>query len=217
MPAGILFDLDGTLLDSLGDLADAMNDALRSLALPTHPQQAFRRMVGDGARLLAERATPSPWRTDPHVVDTVFRRYVESYGRRWHLNSPPFAGIPELLDACTASRRPIAVLSNKPDVFTQQVVRTLLPRWPWAAIRGQSTGTPRKPSPDGALAVARDLGLDPADCLFVGDSGVDMACAAAAGMCGLGALWGYRDPAELTAAGARALLSHPSEVAAWLG
>jgi phosphoglycolate phosphatase len=173
-------------------------------------------MVGDGAQLLAERAAPPAWRADAAVVGEIYRRYVDCYGRRWHLNSPPFHGIPELLDACVARGRPIAVLSNKPEVFTQQVVCTLLARWPWAAIRGQRPGTPRKPAPDGAVAVARDLGLAPAECLFVGDSGVDMACASAAGMRGLGALWGYRDRSELTAAGARALVAHPAEVIPWL-
>ena len=111
----------------------------------------------------------------------------------------------------------MAVYSNKPEIFTQQIVRTLLPQWPWAAIRGQRPGTPRKPAPDGAVALATELGVHPRNCLFLGDSGVDMACAAAAGMCGLGALWGFREAAELRAAGARALVAHPDEVLPWLG
>jgi phosphoglycolate phosphatase len=216
MAGGILFDLDGTLLDTLGDLADSMNDALGSLALPAHPRARYRHLVGDGAQILAARATPPHWRNDPVLTDAVYRRYVECYSMRWQRNSLPYPGIPALLDACASRGLAMAVYSNKPDIFTQQIVQTLLPRWPWAAVRGQRPGTPRKPAPEGALALAAAMNLSPADCLFLGDSGVDMACAAAAGMCGLGALWGFREQDELLAAGARALVAHPHDVLPWL-
>jgi len=212
----LIFDLDGTLLDSLRDLAHSMNDALRSLSFSAHPLAAYCDFVGDGAQQLALRATPAHWRHDPIAVSAVYEKYLDCYSRRWDFESTPFDGIPELLDQCVAREIKIAVLSNKIDLFTQQVVSTLLPRWPWAAIRGQRPDTPRKPAPDGALALAAQLELPCEACAFLGDSGVDMACAKSAGMPALGALWGYRLREEMAAAGADFFVAHPSEVLPWL-
>ncbi len=208
----LIFDLDGTLLDTLGDLADSMNAALRSLGFPTHPLSAYRVFVGDGAQMLATRAVPAHWRADDATVDAVYRAYLAAYDRHWHVNSPPYAGIPQLLDALVARGTRLAVLSNKADRFTHLVVEKLLPSWPWAAVRGQRADTARKPSPDGAFAIAEELGLSPQECAFLGDSGVDMACANAAGMLSLGALWGFRPQAELEEHGARHLVATPADV-----
>lgn len=204
----VIFDLDGTLLDTLEDIADAMNDALRELAMRGHALPAYRRFVGDGAQMLAARVVARPV-ADPLTIQTVYQRYLEAYGRRWHLKSRPYAGIDRLLDGCEAAGLGLAVLSNKADHFTRQVVERFLPRWSWLAVRGQRAGTPRKPAPDGALALADQMGVSPAECLFLGDSDVDVLCARSAGMWALGALWGFRPRAELEAAGAHALAATP--------
>ncbi len=212
MPGAIIFDLDGTLLDTLEDLADSMNDALRALGFPTHPLEAYRTFVGDGAQMLAQRAVPAAHARDEVTVGAAYQAYLGAYGRRWSLKSRPYDGVRDLLDACVVRGVKLAVFSNKADPFTQVVIRTLLPDWPWSAIRGQRADCPRKPAPDGALQVASELGLDPGDCWFLGDSGVDMACANAAGMRGFGALWGFRSRAELEEAGAAHLVASPAEM-----
>jgi phosphoglycolate phosphatase len=207
----IIFDLDGTLLDTLEDLADSMNDALRRIALPVHPLSAYRQFVGDGAQMLAHRAVPVH-RRDPVTVDFAYSAYLECYARRWHLKSRAYPGIPELLDHCVTLGLRLAVLSNKADHFTRKVVSALLPHWPWSVIRGQVSGVPRKPAPDGAFAVARELGVAPAECLLLGDSAVDIACARTAGMASVGALWGFRPKSELESAGPDDLANSPAEV-----
>lgn len=208
----LICDLDGTLLDTLDDLGDSMNAALLSFGFPTHSLAAYRRMIGDGAQQLAARAVPDAWRHDATAIDATYEAYLKHYARRWHLKTRPYAGIPALLDACAADGIALAVFSNKADSFTQQTVRHFLGAWPWAEIRGQREDTPRKPAPEGALAIAAALGMAPEDCAFLGDSGVDMQCARAAGMIGIGAEWGFRPTEELTACGARHLAATPAAV-----
>lgn len=208
----LICDLDGTLLDTLEDLGDSMNDALSSLGFPRHPVAAYRPMIGDGAHMLAARAAPPAWQQDAAAIDAIYEAYLQAYARRWHLKTRPYAGIPELLDACAAAGVKLAVFSNKADVFAQETVRHFLARWSWAEIRGQRSGVARKPAPDGALAIASALGVHPADCLFLGDSGVDMQCANAAGMTAIGARWGFRPAEELAAHGAHHLAASPAEV-----
>ncbi len=212
----IIFDLDGTLLDTLGDLADSMNDALRRMAFPAHALPAYRQMVGDGAQTLATRALPAVHR-DEATISKAYDLYRDSYSRRWDFDSPPFPGIPELLAALVERGVRLAVYSNKPDVFTQLVVAKLLPGWPWEVVLGQVEGTPKKPAPDGAVIVAKRLGLEPGEILFLGDSDVDILCANDAGMLSVGAGWGFRDREELRAAGAARLVDAPLEVLGLLG
>jgi phosphoglycolate phosphatase len=210
-PRAVIFDLDGTLLDTLEDLADSMNDALRRIAFPVHPIASYRHFVGDGPQMLARRAVPEHHRNTA-TVGVVYATYLECYQRRWSLKSRAYPGISGLLDHCVATGLRLAVLSNKADHFTRLVVSGLLPHWPWAVVRGQLDGVPRKPAPEGALAVARELGIAPAECLFLGDSAVDIACAHAAGMSSIGALWGFRPRAELESAGPDCLAASPDEV-----
>jgi phosphoglycolate phosphatase len=212
MPALLLCDLDGTLLDTLEDLADSMNDALRSFGFPVHSLDGYRQKIGDGAQMLAARAVPAAHAGDAATVDAVYHAYLAVYERRWRFKTRPYDGIAELLDACVASGLRLAVYSNKPDRFTRMTVEALLPGWPWAAIRGQRPDTARKPAPDGALAVAAELGVDPRTCSFLGDSEADMHCARAAGMTAIGALWGFRSREEIAAAGAHHLAASPAEV-----
>jgi phosphoglycolate phosphatase len=211
-PEALIFDLDGTLLDTLGDIGDAMNASLVAHGWAPHSPEAYRRMVGDGAQMLAARAVPAWHQGDAVAVDSVYRVYLEAYGRHWANTSRAYEGIPTVLDACVAQGIKIAVYSNKADHFAQQVTRHLLPGWPWEVIRGQVAAVPRKPAPDGAVLVAQALGVAPSRCWFLGDSGVDIECAVGAGMRALGALWGFRSRAELEEAGADALLACPVDV-----
>lgn len=207
----ILFDLDGTLLNTLRDLADAANHALTAQGFPAHPVDAYRYFVGEGAQNLVTRALPEAARTEA-AIQRALALFRDAYAQNWNAHTRPYPGVPELLAALRARRLPLAVLSNKPNDFTQQCVHALLPDGEFACVFGQREGRPRKPDPSGALEIAATLGVTPADVLYVGDSGIDMQAARAAGMFPVGALWGFRDKAELLANGAQALIARPEEL-----
>ncbi len=208
----ILFDLDGTLLDTLEDLATAANRALGTLGLPAHPTDAYRVFVGDGLRTLAERILPGEQRSAAQV-DALVAAFEREYSRTWNERTEPYAGVPEMLDRLTGDGYRLSVLSNKPDAFTRLCVEQLLPHWTFAPLYGQRPGVPKKPDPAAALAIAVELDLDPAEMLYLGDTATDMHTARAAGMAAVGVLWGFRTADELRAAGARHLITHPGELA----
>ena len=208
----ILFDLDGTLLDTLEDLATAANRALGTLGLPAHPTDAYRVFVGDGLRTLAERILPGEQRSAAQV-DELVAAFEREYSRTWNERTAPYAGVPEMLDRLTGDGYRMSVLSNKPDAFTRLCVEQLLPHWTFAPLYGQRPGVPKKPDPAAALAIAAELDLDPAEVLYLGDTATDMHTARAAGMAAVGVLWGFRSADELRAAGARHLITHPGELA----
>lgn len=207
----VLFDLDGTLLDTLADLAAAGNAALRAMGLPEHPVEAYRYFVGDGMERLVRRLLPAEC-GDAATLAACGARMRAEYAARWADTTRPYAGVAELLDALAARRLPLAVLSNKPDEFTQLCVARLLPQWRFEVILGAQAGWPRKPDPATALEIARRLAVPPADVLYLGDTNTDMQTATAAGMFAVGVLWGFRTANELLAAGARVLLAQPTEL-----
>jgi phosphoglycolate phosphatase len=207
----ILFDLDGTLLDTLDDLADSSNAALDAMNLPSHPVTDYRYFVGDGLENLVRRIMGTR-ASDPAAVARGVELARQEYARRWCDKSKPYPGIPELLDQLTAQRIPMTVFSNKPDEFTQLCIARLLPNWHFAVVLGASAAFPKKPDPAGALAVAAKLGVAPADILYLGDTNTDMRTAVAAGMYPVGALWGFRTAEELRDAGAAVLVKSPMDV-----
>jgi phosphoglycolate phosphatase len=204
-----LFDLDGTLLDSLHDIGAAMNHALAHHGLPVHPLSDYRGFVGEGVRVLVSRAVPAG-REALHeaVLDTYRVRYAECMLD----TTRPFPGIPELLSRLAGEGVKLAVLSNKPHASTRRLVESLLPEVRFGAIYGERAGVPRKPDPTAALGLAAELGVGPEDCAFIGDTAVDMDTARAAGMYGVGVTWGFRDVEELQAHGARALAHTTDEL-----
>lgn len=213
MPAqAVLFDLDGTLLDTLADIAAAANAALVAEGMPAHPDAAYRRFIGDGVAMLVRRALPEGVEHDDARVDRCVRLFHETYATSWNVSTRPYDGIPALLDALAARGLPLAILSNKPDEFTRLCADAQLGRWAWAAVVGQREGVPRKPDPTSALAIAAGLGLGPADVVYVGDSGVDMRTATAAGMRAVGVSWGFRSVEELREIGASAIIDHPAQL-----
>jgi len=207
----ILFDLDGTLLDSLADLASAANRVLAARGLPVHPEGAYRFFVGDGLATLVERILP-PSRRNPALVAETMAAFEADYGHNWQVRTRPYAGIAAMLDALVAGGMSLSILSNKPDGFTRLCAERLLPQWRFVPLLGQRPGVPKKPDPTAALAIAAHLGLSPAAILYVGDSGVDMQTARGAGMDAVGVLWGFRSEDELRAAGAHHLIAQPHEL-----
>ena len=206
-----IFDLDGTLLDTLEDLADSTNAALAALGFPQHPVAAYKYFVGDGIEKLARRAIGGE-----KIDDALLARGIElaraAYARGWANKSRPYPGIPELLDRLTERKLPMAVFSNKPHEFTQLCVTRLLSKWHFQVIQGATPELPKKPDPRGALEVAGKLGVPPAEVLYLGDTNTDMWTATAAGMYPVGALWGFREADELRAAGAKVLAEKPGDV-----
>jgi len=206
----VVFDLDGTLLDTLDDLADSANHVLGQRGLPTHPVDEFRNFIGEGVGMLIRQMLPDD-RRDEQTMAEILAAYRAEYGRRWNAKTRPYDGVAELLDALAARGVKMAVLSNKPDEFTQKCVAGLLGSWEFDPVLGHRDGTPRKPDPAGALQIARHWGLPPAEILYVGDTATDVQTAVAAGMCAVGVMWGFR-PSELESSGAEALIERPGEL-----
>ncbi len=207
----ILFDLDGTLLDTIRDLADSMNAVLQRCGLPGHGCEAYKQFVGDGMDVLVRRALPEN-RRDRETVDGCLLAMRAEYSSRWRQQTRSYEGIPDLLDALRDLQIRMAILSNKADDFTREMVRIFFPRWAFDAVVGARPDVPRKPDPTAALGIARGLGIPPGQILYLGDSGTDMQTARAAGMLPVGALWGFRTAAELRANGAQVLIKRPMEL-----
>lgn len=211
MKQAIVFDLDGTLLDTLEDLASAVNRVLSSHDFPTHHVDAYRYFVGDGARTLFERVLPEHDRSE-ELLEICLEEFREDYGQNWNVRTRPYPGIEPLLDALVARGTRLAVLSNKPHEVTLKCVEGILPRWKFEEVLGQRPGIPKKPDPAGALELVARMKLAPDAFLYLGDTATDMRTAAAAGMLAVGALWGFRTAEELASSGARHLAGHPLEV-----
>lgn len=207
----VLFDLDGTLLDTLADIANAANAALTRLGFPTHPVDAYRHFVGDGSDCLVRRVLPERHR-DVETLRKCHEAIIDEYAARWAENTRPYPGIPELLRELDERGVPKAVLSNKRDDFTKMTVAKLLPGFSFHIVRGAQPSIPLKPDPTAALRIAGELHTPPARFLYIGDTNTDMQTAKAAGMFGAGALWGFRSAEELAANGAKALLRSPEDV-----
>lgn len=211
----IVFDLDGTLLDSLDDIADSTNRALARNGFPTHPRSDYRRFIGDGVQMLVRRALP-PGRDDPSTIDRVVEAYREEYAVGWNRETHPYSGVAELLDSLLARGVKRAVLSNKPDEFTQLCVQHYLGNWPFHCVLGHRPEWPRKPSPDSARHLAEILRTPTERCLFVGDSAADMLTARGAGMRAVGVSWGFQTVEILNDAGADVVIDRPSDLLALL-
>ncbi|HXZ91079.1 MAG TPA: HAD family hydrolase [Candidatus Dormibacteraeota bacterium] len=207
----VLFDLDGTLLNTLDDLADSMNASLKRFGFPPHPAATYRYLVGDGLVNLVSQALPEQHR-DEATISKVATAQWEEYGRKWANKTQPYEGVPELLDALQERGIAISVLSNKPDDFTHIIVQKFLSNWKFAVVRGQNKDTPIKPNPSGANQIALKLGIPNSKFLYVGDSNTDMQTADAARMFAVGVLWGFRSRDELIAAGAKALIEKPADL-----
>ncbi len=207
----VIFDLDGTLLDSLEDLADSMNAVLLRSGLPTHPLDAYRYFVGEGIEMLVRRAVPEPERTPERLALHAAAMRAE-YEIRSVVKTRPYPGVPGLLDALQSREVPTAILSNKPHEATVDVVARLLGRWSFRAVLGARPSAPKKPDPAGALEIAAGLGVPPGEILYLGDTATDMRTARAAAMKAVGALWGFRTADELREAGAEFLARNPADL-----
>lgn len=207
----VIFDLDGTLLNTIADLGDATNHALSSLSLPTHPIEAYTSMVGNGVRRLIERALPPEMRADAMVDKTlaVFREYYDEHCADL---TRPYDGIPELLAELASRGVSMAVTSNKYQAAVTKIIAHFFPSVPFAAVLGNRPGVPTKPDPSIVFAALNICPTPKAKVLYVGDSAVDMETARRACVESAGVSWGFRPVAELKKAYADHIVSDPDEI-----
>lgn len=206
---GVLFDLDGTLAHTLPDITDAINAGCEAFGLPLRSQSEVRGWIGEGMPKLCTRVLAG--RDDVPLDDMV--ETVTAYYRRHRFDKATlFDGIPELLDELTRRGIWMAVLSNKPHEHMAPVMEGMFGRWTWVAIEGYKEEDRRKPDPQTALDIARQMVARPSEVLFVGDSFTDMETAVNAGMIAVGCTWGYRSRKELIDAGARHLIEKPHQL-----
>jgi phosphoglycolate phosphatase len=211
--AGVIFDLDGTLVDTLEDIADAMNRVLSAREFAVHSYAAYKGMIGHGIRRLVADALP-PDHRDETTVRACHESMMGDYAQHCLVKTRPYDGVAELLAELRAAGVPLAVLSNKADELTRKIAAALLGAATFAVVMGARADVPTKPDPAGALLVSRQLGVPPERLTFVGDSGVDMLTAVRAGMTPVGVAWGFRDREELVLSGAGVVLDHPLELLA---
>jgi len=208
---GIIFDLDGTLVNSLGDIADSMNNVLQRYGFPSHELQAYKHFIGNGMKNLVREALPESSK-DEELIIRCYGSMMEEYRNNCINKTQPYDGIVELLNELATFKMKLAVFSNKDHELTKKVVKALLPNWNFEVVIGFSAKIPRKPNPLGALLISQQLGIDPENLIYVGDTDVDMQTANSAGTYAVGALWGFRTKEELTSNGAKYLLNHPLEL-----
>jgi phosphoglycolate phosphatase len=207
----IVFDLDGTLLNSIEDLKDSMNSVLEFHGLPTHDTNTFKYFVGTGMRNLVINSLP-PQKRSQVMVDKCLDQMRKEYSKRWDNKTKPYEGIPELLDILVLKNIKLTVLSNKMHDFTTAIIDKLLPKWSFDIVFGERAKVPRKPHPAGAIEISSLLDIPPEEFLYLGDSDTDMETANAANMYAVGALWGFRKADELLAAGAKKLIPRPLDL-----
>jgi phosphoglycolate phosphatase len=213
----VIFDLDGTLLDTIEDIAGATNRVLEARGLAPFSVEETKLLVGDGIEEMVRRtfALRGIGTLSDADVAVIIQDYRREYQSCWRSHSRPYPGVPELLAELARRRVKTAILSNKSHTFTTLMTAELLADSRFDSVRGAIPGVPLKPDPASALSIAAALAVLPEACLFLGDTSVDMKTATAAGMFPVGALWGFRTADELRESGAAALVSFPSDLLEW--
>ena len=205
----IIFDLDGTLVDSLEDLADSTNYCLKALGMPVHKTEDYKMIIGTGTRELCRKALPAE---HVELTDKLLEMTLAHYAQNYMNKTKPYAGVVEALDELSWRGLHLGVLSNKPDDFVNLITRQMFGPTRFEMIVGQQDGVPTKPDPTGVLNMLKEMQVGPEEALYVGDSGSDMQTARAAGMCPVGVSWGFRSREELTAGGAKHIIDKPGEL-----
>ena len=208
----IIFDLDGTLLNTIGDLADAVDYVMRSRNLPEHTNAEYRQMVGGGIKRLVERALPAELAENEQYVEECVTQFRSYYVDNIDRHTIPYEGIPELLRKLQRDGVKMAVASNKFQHGTDRLVAKFFGDIEFVAIEGNREGAPLKPNPEIIHNILRIADLKPCDAVMVGDSGIDIRTAIAAGIDSIGVSWGFRFADELYAAGATTVVTTTEEL-----
>ncbi len=208
----VIFDLDGTLVNSLEDIADSVNIMLANYALPTHEIKAYRYFVGNGSKKLIERALPKEKAASFNFVKEALLKYKAIYQERLLEKTRPYKGVRELLSALKSRGIPLAVCTNKHNDAALTIVKILFAPDTFAKVLGDRAGFPKKPDPATPLEIAAHLGVKPEEVAYLGDTSVDMETAVRAKFLPIGVLWGFRPTQELVKSGAKVLLKEPLEL-----
>ena len=206
----IIFDLDGTLLNSLEDIADTANEVLEHFGFAIYPVEMYIRFVGNGLRKLIERIMPE--NSDEATLLQGITEFKKRYERNWRNKTVPYPFIMETLHTLMQKDISIAILSNKPDIFTKECTQFFFPEIKINPVMGQVDAVAPKPSAEGALLISQILKIAPDKCIFVGDSDIDIQTGIAAGMKTVGVAWGFRGEQELRNAGADIVINQPQEL-----
>lgn len=207
---GIIFDLDGTLINTIEDLGDSVNEVLKSYEYPIHPYEAYKLKIGGGFQSLIENSFPKD--TKEETIREALQSFVKIYDTKYQNKSQPYEGIEKILDILVQKGYILAVNSNKRTDYTNRLVEKLFPKIPFVEVFGERKDIPKKPDPVSALELADLMKLDPKDILYIGDTKTDMETAKNAGMDSVGVLWGFRGEEELRKSGARYIVSKPQEI-----
>lgn len=211
MKSLVIFDLDGTLLNTIDDLGAATNHALAMHSQPTHPIDAYERMVGNGVRKLIERALPSEYANDAYI-DRLLIDFKHYYDEHLADATRPYPGIPELLKELAYRGIAVAVASNKYESAVRRLMDRFFPDVPFSAVCGNVEGVPTKPDPSIIFRVLTERPTPKSEVLYVGDSGVDMETARRACVDSVGVTWGFRPRRELVNSLAGSIITEPSEI-----
>lgn len=207
----IIFDLDGTLLNTINDISESMNRVLIENNLPIHPTKSYFNFIGNGALKLVERAVPNE-KNHKILLDTYLKRYREIYEENWNIETKPYKDIDLMLASLKHLEIPISVLSNKPHSDVLKCIEYFFETNTFAEVSGQKNGIPHKPAPDGVFNIINKLGVNKKETIFVGDSSVDIKTAKAACITSVGVSWGFRTKEELLDNGADYIIDNPLEL-----
>lgn len=205
-----VFDLDGTLLNTLEDIADSVNTMLSLHQYPGHSYETYKYLVGDGITELVSKAIPAENRNS-EMINSCITEVLREYHQHWNIKTKLYKGIPELLSGLRSKGLTLTIVSNKPDELTQKTVKHYLSDFPFKIVIGESPKFPKKPNPESTLSIVKTLNLQPSECVYFGDTSIDMKTAKSAGMFAVGVLWGFRKARELEEYGADLLIQNPED------
>jgi phosphoglycolate phosphatase len=212
MYKAVIFDLDGTLTDTLESMALASNKTLEYVGLKPRDIQEYRYFVGDGADVLVRRFLKAAGDTECSLFEKAYEVYMKQFAQDCTYIVKPYDGIVDMLEKLKNNGMKLAVLSNKPHLRAIEVIENFFEKNTFDITQGHSVGMNKKPDPTEALAIAKKLGIEPNECIYVGDTDVDMQTGKNAGMYTVGVLWGFRDEKELREHGADYIVSKPSDI-----
>ncbi len=210
----VIFDLDGTLLDTLETLSYYGNETLKKFGIAPYEKDAYRYMIGNGAKILIRRMLAGRGVETEELFEKAYHAYISAYNADTLYKTEIYPGISNLLKGLSERKVKIAVLSNKPHEATVPILKSFFGEEVFTDMRGAMEGVPIKPDPAAALDIAEKMGVSPSECVYVGDTAVDMETGKRAGFLTVGVLWGFRDRAELEDGGADKIVSHPEEILA---
>ena len=207
-----IFDMDGTLVDTLEDIADSVNETLELFKFPVRSLDEIRQFVGNGARKLIERSLPAEKSSDEKFVDEVLKSYDGVYKKNLTNKTKLYDGIAELLTELNAKKIPLGICTNKQHFAALEIAEKILQPFKFEKIFGDEKGQPRKPNPARVLKIAESFNVQPAEVAYFGDTAVDMNTANNAGFLPVGVTWGFRPKSELVESGAKIIINHPLEI-----